>query len=96
MWCSKRYNTFSLVYGNRSILRGINIIGLRRKKVSNDKINILKDAYKYIFKNNEYMNNIKNLDKKFLDDQRVQDIITFIKRDKKRPICTPFSSDESN
>ena len=30
---------YSLVFGNRSILKGVNMIGLRRKNISNNKIN---------------------------------------------------------
>jgi len=41
---------YGLAYGNRSVLKGINLIGLRRKKIPNSEIMILSKAYKEIFK----------------------------------------------
>ena len=40
---------FTLVQGNRAVLRGLNIIGLRRKYKNKDIINALKSAYNEIF-----------------------------------------------
>ena len=41
---------YGMAYGNRSVLHGINLIGLRRKNISNKKIINLSEAYKEIFK----------------------------------------------
>ena len=41
---------YGIAHGNRSILHGLNLIGLRRKNISNKEIMILSDAYKEIFK----------------------------------------------
>ena len=86
---------YSLVYGNRSILKGINLIGLRRKNVSNDKINKLKKAFDCIFQNKYYMENLKKLPNEIFEEKRVKDIIIFLNNDKKRPICTPLDLDEN-
>ena len=77
--------------GNRNYLDGINIIGLRRKKVSNKDIICLSDAYKEIFKTESLNENLSRLDGNFKDNIFVQEIIDFINKDKKRPICTPYS-----
>ena len=52
---------------------------------------ILTDAYKEIFKNENLTENLNNLSKDFKNNELVAEIIRFIEKDKKRPICTPFS-----
>ena len=82
---------YGLSLGNRNYLNGINIVGLRRSKVSNKDIICLSDAYKEIFKTESLNENLNKLNVNFKDNIFVQEIIDFINRDKKRPICTPFS-----
>ena len=82
---------YGLSLGNRNYLNGINIVGLRRSKVSNKDIICLSDAYKEIFKTESLNDNLIKLNGNFKDNIFVQEIIDFINRDKKRPICTPFS-----
>lgn len=81
---------YGLVTGNRSILQGINIIGLRRKKISNKDILLLNKAYKKIFKNKNFIKNINSLESEFSMNHLVKDVLEFLLEDKKRPICTPF------
>ena len=52
---------FGLSMGNRNNLTGLNLIGLRRAKVSNENIKKIQLAYKNIFKNSNFRDNIKNL-----------------------------------
>ena len=40
---------FGLSFGNRNYLKGINLIGLKRKKYENKKIMELNEAFKKIF-----------------------------------------------
>ena len=82
---------YAMVHGNRSILQGLNLIGLRRRNIPNKEILILNDAYKEIFKNENLTENLKKLDSNLKNNELVQDIIKFLEKDKKRPICTPFS-----
>jgi len=82
---------YGVSLGNRNYLDGINIIGLRRKKVSNKDIICLSDAYKEIFKTESLNENLSRLNGNFKDNIFVQEIIDFINKDKKRPICTPNS-----
>ena len=82
---------YGMAFGNRCILQGLNLIGLRRKKVSNQEILSLSEAYKEIFKTDNLSNNLSNLDDKFKDNPLVKDVINFITKDKKRAICSPFS-----
>ena len=80
---------FGLSLGNRNFLSGLNLIGLRRAKISNEDIKIMTEAYKEIFKTNTYRENIENLNEKIKKNKFVEKIIKFINADKKRPICAP-------
>ena len=82
---------YGMAIGNRCTLQGLNLIGLRRKDIPNKEILSLSKAYKEIFKTKNLSENLANLDNRFIDNYLVQDIIKFINKDKKRPICTPYS-----
>ena len=82
---------YGIAHGNRSILQGLNLIGLRRKNISNQDIMILSDAYKQIFKNENLTENLNILSKELRKHELVNEVVGFIEKDKKRPICTPFS-----
>ena len=82
---------YGIAHGNRSILQGLNLIGLRRKNIPNKTIMTLSDAYKEIFKNENLTENLDNLDGDFKKNELVLDVVNFLEKDKKRPICTPFS-----
>ncbi len=82
---------YGMAHGNRSILQGLNLIGLRRKNIPNQDIKILSDAYKEIFKNENLTKNLNNLNKELREHELVSEVVSFIEKDKKRPICTPFS-----
>ena len=82
---------YAMVHGNRSILQGLNLIGLRRKNIPNKEILVLTEAYKEIFKDENLTTNLKNLKQEFRKNELVKDVVKFLEKDKKRPICTPFS-----
>ena len=82
---------YGISYGNRNYLNGINLIGLRRRNIPNKDILTLTEAYKEIFKTGQLYDNLKNLNGKFKENNYVKEIVNFINKDKKRPICTPFS-----
>ncbi len=77
--------------GNRNFLNGINIIGLRRIKTENKDIITLTEAYKEIFKTESLNNNLSKINDKYKENHLVDEVIQFINKDKKRPICTPYS-----
>ena len=82
---------YAMVHGNRSVLQGLNLIGLRRKNIPNKEIIVLTNAYKEIFKNENLTENLKNLNSDLKKNDLVKDVVNFLEKDKKRPICTPFS-----
>jgi len=82
---------YGIAHGNRSILQGLNLIGLRRNNITNKDILTLSDAYKLIFKDENLTNNLNNLSKEIKKNKLVLEVVSFLEQDKKRPICTPFS-----
>ena len=69
---------YGIVHGNRSILQGLNLIGLRRKNISNKEIKILSEAYKEIFKSENLTENLSNLSNEFKDNGLVAEVVGFI------------------
>ena len=80
---------FGLSIGNRNYLNGINLIGLRRKKYENQKIMGLSKAYKEIFSSKNLHENLSKINGEHKDNELVNEVVTFIAKDKKRPICLP-------
>ena len=82
---------FGLSFGNRNYLRGINLIGLKRKKYENKKIMELDTAFKKIFSSKNIHENLVKINGAYKGNDLVAEVINFIAKDKKRPICTPQS-----
>ena len=82
---------FGLSFGNRNYLRGINIIGLKRKKYDNKKILELDKAYKKIFSSKNLHKSLSKINGEYKGNDLVTEVINFIAKDKRRPICTPQS-----
>ena len=82
---------FGLSIGNRNYLQGLNLIGLRRKKYDNKKIMELDKAYKEIFASKNLHENLNKINEEYKGNDLVEEVIKFIEKDKKRPICSPQS-----
>ena len=80
---------FGLSIGNRNYLEGLNLIGLRRKKYENQKIMGLSKAYKEIFASKNLHENLSKINGEHKGNELVNEVISFIEKDKKRPICSP-------
>ena len=76
---------------NRNYLRGINLIGLKRKKYENKKIMELDAAFKKIFSSKNLHESLNKINGEYKGNDLVAEVIKFIAKDKKRPICTPHS-----
>ena len=80
---------FGLSIGNRNFLQGLNLIGLRRQKYDNQKIIGLDKAYKDIFASKNLHENLRKINGEYKDNELVGEVVRFIEKDKKRPICSP-------
>ena len=84
---------FGLSVGNRNHLQGLNLIGLRRKSYENKKIMDLDKAYKVIFSSKNLHENLSKISSEFKNNDLVNEVINFISKDKKRPICLPINKE---
>ena len=82
---------FGLSFGNRNYLRGINLIGLKRKKYNNKEIMELDQAFKKIFSSKNLHENLSKINGEYKENNLVKEVIDFIGKGKKRPICAPLT-----
>ena len=85
----KYLTPFGLSISNRNYLQGLNVIGLRRKKYDKKKIMRLDKAYKEIFASKNLHENLSKINGEYKNNELVTEVIKFIEKDKKRPICSP-------
>tara|TARA_Y100001970_G_scaffold233177_1_gene290525 strand:+ start:18455 stop:19240 length:786 start_codon:yes stop_codon:yes gene_type:complete len=84
---------YCLYIGIRTGIKGLNLIGLKRKNISNQKIKLMSAFLKEIFKvNSSIENQITKIDKKYIQITEINEIIKFIKKSNKRGIAN-FSND---
>ena len=82
---------FGLSTGNRNSLKGLNLIGLRRHKYDNQKILDLDKAYKKIFSSKNLHENLSKINGEYKGNELVGEVVKFLEKDKKRPICSPVN-----
>ena len=83
---------YGLYMGIRSNLRGLNIIGLKRKQLQTNKISKIKNIFNKIFNNKHTINNnINNLSNEEIEIIEINEIITFIDLNLKRGICRYYN-----
>ena len=79
---------YGLYLGIRDNLRGINLIGLKRKNVDIKTISKVKEVFRKIFCEPDSLeNNIKNLNQEEKSILEVAEIVDFISLNLKRGIC---------
>lgn len=80
---------YCLYVGIRTGLKGLNLIGLKRKKISNKNINIISSFITNLFNKNSTidvkLNNLEDIYKSIIE---IQEIIEFIKQSNKRGITS--------
>ena len=79
---------YGLYIGIRENLKGINLIGMKRKGLNNSQINNINELIKKIFDHNDTIaNNIQSADIKDTNILEVKEIIEFINENPKRGLC---------
>ena len=80
---------YCLYVGIRTGLKGLNLVGLKRNKISNKNIKLISSFLYDIFdKKNSIDVNLQNLDKKYENIIEIEDMIKFIKKSNKRGIAS--------
>ena len=81
---------FGSVLGNRAYLGGLNIVGLKRAGYSRDDIHSLRRAYRLLFaQEGTLRERLEDVAEEFADDVNVAKIVSFIRQNPERKICTP-------
>ena len=79
---------YGLYMGIRENIKGVNLIGLKRKGLNNLQINNINDAIKKIFNTQDtILNNLNKLQLEKNDIIEIEDIIKFVKAKSKRGLC---------
>ena len=80
-------------------LKGLNIIGLRRRGFSNEEIKLMQSVYNEIFKTDDTSplttDELKELKQKYITDENTTEMIDFLLAHSKNPICTPLPTDKN-
>ena len=84
---------FGLAIGNRAVLEGLNLTGLRRRNFDNAEIKKIKEAYSILFdpKESEFKKRIVNLKNSKIQSEVVDDMIDFVSQKGNRSYCLPES-----
>lgn len=81
---------YGSVFGNRARLGGLNLVGLKRRGVPREEIHSLRNAYRLLFATDGTLaERLEDVAELFKDNPLVMDIITFIRTDSTRSLCTP-------
>lgn len=84
---------YGSVMGNRAVLSGLNIVGLKRRGFDRRQIHDLRAAYRLLFAKEGTMNErVAGVANTFHDNEAVMEIVTFMRADSSRPVSMPTSS----
>lgn len=78
---------FGLAIGQRAVLHGLNVVGLRRRGFSRDDIRRLRDAYRALFLGpGVFRERLARVEREFAGDALVGIILDFIRAGQNRPL----------
>jgi UDP-N-acetylglucosamine acyltransferase len=82
---------YGMVLGNRAYLNGLNSIGMKRRGLSRDEIQNLRNAYRTLFCAEEgtFADRLEQVAAQFEDHPRVIEMVDFIRESDNRSICLP-------
>jgi UDP-N-acetylglucosamine acyltransferase len=81
---------FGIVSGDYARLCGLNIVGLKRRKVPRERIHNLRRAYKKLFLDpGQFAERLDQAAREFADDDLAMQIIAFIRAGHHRSLCQP-------
>ena len=86
---------FGLANGDYARLEGLNLIGLKRRKFSRERIQAIRRAYQKLFLDpGVFAERLDAAAREFATDETVMQIIAFIRAGEHRPLCRPGRSRE--
>ena len=83
---------YGSVIGNAAHLAGLNVIGLKRRGFSREKIRDLRAAYRLLFaQEGTFAERLEDVAESYAEHELVMEIIGFIREQKNRRICMPHT-----
>jgi UDP-N-acetylglucosamine acyltransferase len=84
---------FAFAIGQRAVLDGLNVVGLRRRRFTRDDIDRLRRAYRALFLGaGAFRERLLQIEREFAGDALVANVLAFIRAGKSRPLMHPFNS----
>ena len=81
---------YGSVIGNRAYLSGLSLVGLKRRGFDRETIHLLRKAYRLLFaQEGTLAERVAEVSKDFEDVGPVMEIISFLKAESMRSVCTP-------
>jgi len=81
---------YGSVRGNAAYLAGLNVVGLKRRGFSREKIKDLRAAYRLLFApEGTFAERLDDVSRTYAKHELVMDIIKFIRAQKVRALCMP-------
>ncbi len=82
---------YGLVIGDRAVLAGLNLVGLRRRGVGPEELRTLRNAYRQLFTDDRgaFADRLLEVAEVYGDQPRVMEIVAFIRERGQREICQP-------
>lgn len=81
---------YGIVQGDRAVLRGLNLIGLKRRGIPRAEIHRMRAAYRFIFfGSGSVLDRAKAAGERWRDIDQVAEIVAFILAPSKRRLCMP-------
>ena len=83
---------YGISVGNKQVLNGLNVVGLKRAGFSKKQIHDMRAAYQLIFSGEgNFKDRLANVSATYTDNIQIQLMVEFISSANKRPICLPAS-----
>jgi len=87
---------FGLAAGPFARLRGLNLVGMKRRKFPTDTVRTLRVAYRMLFFGKDVMERrLEVVESKFGDNEAVAQIVAFIRNAGSRPLCHASPTQEN-
>jgi UDP-N-acetylglucosamine acyltransferase len=84
---------FGFAIGQRAVLNGLNVVGLRRRGTARADIHRLRRAYRALFTGRgAFRDRLPDVERELIDDPLVGKVIAFIRAGESRPLMFPRSS----
>lgn len=88
---------YGIVSGQFAHLEGLNVIGMRRRKFSHARLQLVRSFYKDLFEGpGVFSERLEQARQRASEDPAIVEILAFIGGNKKRPLCMPPSTYRSS